>query len=111
MAPRALARVVDEKKAYGIMLAVGRSVGEAARERPELLAALRAVADAHALERVLLEHRGALPEALVRDYVASIPPADFVKERARLVIQAKTVAAGIDPVSPEEARKGPVRQR
>ncbi len=102
---------MDEKKAYGLLLALGKAVGEAARSKPDLVAALRAAPDAAALEEILVAHRGSVPESLAREYVRSIPPVEFVRERSKLVIQAKSVAAGIDPVSPGDARKGPVRQR
>ena len=102
---------MDEKKAYGLLLALGKSVGEDAQERPEIIPELRAIATVDALEAFLVAHRGNVPEAMAREFARSVAPEALVPTRAKLVIQAKMVAAGQDPVSPADAAKGPVKHR
>lgn len=102
---------MDEKKAYGVLVALGTAVGNEAKADDAVIAELRAIPDAGALEDFLMRHRGNLPEGLVREFLAATPPAEFQKTKSKLVLQAKMVVRGDQPVSAADARKGPVKHR
>lgn len=106
--PRARCARVDARKAYGVVTALGTKLGEAARERPGLLDALRACADAEAFRaRVREEARGLVPDALVETFLSEVvTEADWQLWRSRLLVQLKMVRDGARPAPGHEAGKG-----
>lgn len=97
---------MDAKKAYGTLLAVGKALGDAARDDPALIDRLRAAEDVDALAEIIRAHPGKVPPALADEWLASIPPERYRQERARLIVQAKMVMKGEKPLGPQHKGAG-----
>lgn len=99
---------VDEKKAFGVVTAAGKRIGEAARDGDaSALDAVRAAQDASALVAVLREKSG-LPGGLLDAFAEWAASQPFAKLRAQVVLQSKMHAEGKRPAPGHEAGRGSV---
>lgn len=97
---------MDEKKAYGTLLAIGKAIGEEAREDPGLIQALRDLPDRDALDAFVTAHHGRVPDALAEEWMGTITSENFRREKARLIVQAKMVMKGEKPLGPQHGKGG-----
>jgi hypothetical protein len=98
---------MDVKKAFGVVTALGTGLGERSRERPELLAEVRATASPEALAALLArELEGSRVAPLVGTFAALLDEEGWKVWRSRLLLQAKMVQEGKQP-APGHERKGP----
>lgn len=99
---------MDDRKAFGVMSAVGKRLGEAARDgNAGPLDALRSAPDAPALVALVREASG-LPGPLVDEFAAWAAGQPFAKVRAQMLLQAKMHAEGKRPAPGHEAGRGTV---
>jgi hypothetical protein len=99
---------METKKAYGLVMALGTKLGERARNEPGVLATLRGAPDITVFRALVHELVGALlPPALVTTFCDEVlTDTDWVRWRARLLLQAKLVRDGGKPAPGHEKGKG-----
>lgn len=103
---------MDDRKAYGVISALGKAIGERARAGDvAALEALRATWDRESFGLFLEALQTSLPPALVADFVATVTDETWSKTKAKIVLQAKMVAEGGAPAPGHEAKGGGVKGR
>lgn len=93
---------MDPKKAYGVEQALGKALAKT----PDALETLRATATAEACAAWLATLDAPLPAALVAEYLSGIPPQEWPKTRAKLVLATKLALGAIEAGHGHEAGKG-----
>jgi hypothetical protein len=98
----------DVKKQYGIVSAIGTKVGEKARSRPDLIAAIRATSGLDEFRAKVREVcTDVVPPALLTTFLDDIvKEADWQQWRSRLLLQAKMVRDGAKPAEDHRSGKG-----
>lgn len=98
---------METKKAYGVVTALGTSLGERARDAPTLLEDVRATETPDEL-RALLPRvlEGAKSAPLLPGFLDLLTDAEWKVWRSRLLLQAKMVRDGGKP-APGHERRGP----
>lgn len=97
-----------QRKAYGMVTALGTKLAGRAKADPTLVPRIRETPDLDAF-RALVRHEaaGLVPPALVDAFLdEAVTDADWVQWRARLLIQVKMVLAGEKPAPGHEAGRG-----
>lgn len=102
------ADAAKQKKAYGMVTALGTKLADRARADDTLVPRIRAAPDREAFSALLRhESAGLVPPALVETFLAdAVTEADWVQWRSRLLIQVKMVMAGQKPAPGHEAGRG-----
>ena len=100
--------MVDARKAYGLVTALGTKLGERARGEPALIADLRAAPDAEAFRGLVREKAaGLVPPAVLDAFLGEVvTDAEWVLWRSRLLLQAKMARDGGKPAPGHEGGKG-----
>lgn len=100
--------MVDVKKAYGLLAAVGTKLGERARTDEGLLARVRETTNAAEFRAKVREStQGLLPDALVATFLDEVvAETDWILWRSRLLIQMRMVRDGKSPAKGHEGGKG-----
>lgn len=103
---------MEQKKAYGVVTALGTKLGEKARGATDLLERIRATADRAAFaDLVRVESEGLVPAALVGTFLDEVvTDADWVQWRARLLLQMKLARDGGKPAPGHESGRGVRRE-
>lgn len=100
---------MDERKAFGVITAAGKRIGEAARAgNASPLERARGAPDVASLVALLREASG-LPAPVVDAFAEWAATQPFAKLRAQFVLQAKMHAAGGAPAPGHEAGRGNVK--
>ena len=99
---------MEQKKAFGLVTALGTKLGEKARGDATVLDRLKAAGDPAAFRaevRALAE--GLVPDALLKAFAEEVvTDADWLQWRSRLVLQLKMVRDGAKPAPGHEAGRG-----
>lgn len=102
------ADAAKQRKAYGMVTAIGTKLAERAKADDTLVPRIRATPGREAFTALVRhESAGLLPPALVETFLTEVvTESDWIVWRSRLLIQIKMVVAGAKPAPGHEAGRG-----